>query len=74
MRGDALFKVECDICREIEEVELTSLAGGGWDERNVDHALKRLKWLSKGEYDFCRDCVEQAQSKPEIMRQIVDAG
>lgn len=60
-RSDAYIKVECDKCHDEIEVELTSLARGGWDERRVDAALKREGWTTDGEKDYCEGCSEEVE-------------
>lgn len=61
MRSDATVMVICDECETYDEqVELTALAGGGWDERNVDGQLKRHGWRKDGDRDICPACCEEA--------------
>lgn len=54
-RGDAYIKVECDFkdCGDDIEMQLTSLADGSWDERDIDKRLARYGWKKEGEKDFC---------------------
>ena len=55
MRSDASIKVTCDHpkCREEIEIQLTSIARGGYDERNVDRELKSNDWQVKDGQDLC---------------------
>lgn len=64
MRSDAYIRVSCDKCEDPdmdEEVELTALACGGYDERNVDASLKRNGWKKDGERDICPNCAEDGE-------------
>jgi hypothetical protein len=60
MGMDAPFiKAECDHCGEVtDEMEMTSLAGGGWDARNVIPRLKREGWRIKDDKFTCPDCLD----------------
>jgi len=65
MRTDAYITVTCDVCGESnEEVDLTALAGGGWDDRNVKRWLERYGWLVDGDRDICPDCQEEGGRLP----------
>jgi hypothetical protein len=59
--GTAVVHVECDKCGEVTDpMELTSLAGGGWDARNIADKLKRQGWTVRGFGDtICPECSEQ---------------
>lgn len=58
MRGEPFIIVSCDVCDDEFEVSLTALAGGGYDERNVDNRLEREGWTKDGERDLCSECSE----------------
>jgi hypothetical protein len=56
------ISVTCDSkrgCQYEEILELTSLAGGGWDDRNVERELKRAGWQIDGDTYICPDCVDE---------------
>jgi len=57
-RGSGYITVECDgkDCHEEIDCELTSLASGGWDERNIDTRLARYGWTKDGDKDLCEEC------------------
>jgi len=56
MRSDAYITVTCDKCGADEEVQLTSIARGGYDERHVDSHLESLRWNIDDGKDICPDC------------------
>lgn len=65
--SDAFVYVSCDDCGAGEEVELTPLAGRGWDDRNVAKYLLRTGWgvnEDEGTY-YCQDCVERRDGRAE---------
>ena len=56
--GDALIKAMCDKCDcETDEMNLTPLAGGGWDARNIRGKLRKIGWSVEGEVTICEECV-----------------
>ncbi|HZO51358.1 MAG TPA: hypothetical protein VFB63_01510 [Bryobacteraceae bacterium] len=58
--GEAVIHVECDKCGEVTDpMDLTSLAGGGWDARNIKPRLKKDGWVINGEETICPDCQER---------------
>jgi hypothetical protein len=58
-KSDAYVLVRCDTCGEFEEIELTAIAGGGWDERNVAAGVARLGWRDEGDnIHTCNICLE----------------
>jgi hypothetical protein len=61
--GQAYVNVECDKCGELSDgMELTSLAGGGWDARNIANKLKRDGWTVRDFGDtICPECSEPEQ-------------
>ncbi len=60
--NDPMITVTCDECGvETEPMGLTSLAGGGWDDRNIKRRLERMNWKVDGEKTICDECVEAAQ-------------
>lgn len=57
--SDPKIEIVCDSCNQVvDEMGLTSLAGGGWDDRNVKPRLKRTGWKVDGEVTICPDCCE----------------
>ncbi len=63
MTLEAIAFVYCDSrlsddCEKEIEVELTELAGGGWDARNVPARLKKYKWTIVGDEHICEACSE----------------
>jgi hypothetical protein len=59
VRSDPIITITCDRCQIYEdEVGMTPLAGGGYDERNIDGELRRGGWKKEGDSDICPDCVE----------------
>lgn len=66
MRSDAYITVTCDECGDVhEEIQICAIAGGGWDERNVDAHLRDLGWFLEGGNDICPDCLERWKAKPQ---------
>lgn len=61
MRGEPLIIVTRDNCEDELEVSLTSLAGGGWDERGVDGQLRHAGWIKDGERDLCSGCEDETE-------------
>lgn len=54
----------CDRCDFISDpMTMTSLAGGGWDARNVPKKLKHEGWRIDGDTFVCPDCVELEAEK-----------
>jgi hypothetical protein len=57
--GEAHIHVECDKCGEVTDaMDLTMLAGGGWDARNIPAKLRRWGWRTSGDATICSACVE----------------
>lgn len=50
------IKVECDKCGDAEDYDLTMLAGGGWDDRNLRRNMERHKWKIDGDMTICEAC------------------
>ena len=49
----------CDKCRYTSDpMELTALAGSGWDARNIPARLKRDGWkvIDNGKTTICAEC------------------
>lgn len=64
MRSDAYINVTCDHCGDAEEVMLTALAGGGYDDRYVDSQLEEWGWVISEEGDYCSDeCAEVGRTE-----------
>lgn len=58
--GEAMIHVECDKCLHVTDpMTMTSLAGGGWDARDIPAKLKRGGWRVDGIVTICPDCVEE---------------
>lgn len=52
---------ECDKCGEpTEDMEMTRLANGGWDARNIKLWLRRDGWLVDGDTTTCPECANVA--------------
>lgn len=66
MRSDAFITVTCDRCGDEEDVQLTAIARGGYDERYVDSQLRQLGWRIDSE-DICPDCLEEENSEDETV-------
>jgi hypothetical protein len=63
VKGEPLMTVSCDRCETYEdEYGLTSLARGGWDDRNVQRQMERNGWKTIDGEDICPDCQEAADS------------
>lgn len=62
MRSAPFVTVTCDAegCQATEEIELTEVARGAWDDRDVDDELEGLGWHSEGGSDYCPECWEAA--------------
>lgn len=58
MRTAAFIRVICDKCEAETEIELTLLARGSYDGRNVSRELHLLGWATKGDEDICEMCNE----------------
>lgn len=59
--NEARITASCDWCDETtDEMDLTPLAGGGWDARNIPRKLDRLGWQVDGDKVFCSgECFEK---------------
>lgn len=59
--NEARITASCDWCDETtDEMDLTSLAGGGWDARNIPRKLDRMGWQVDGDKVFCSgECFEK---------------
>lgn len=64
-RSDAYILVTCDRegCNESVEINLTFLAGGGWDERYVEQELRSRDWTKRDGGDRCPGCAEDAETE-----------
>ena len=61
---DPTIRAMCDRCKvDSDEMEMTALAGGGYDERNVAGTLKRWGWRVEGDRTVCPECVEAEAEK-----------
>lgn len=60
--GEPHISAECDICGQVTDpMDMTALAGGGWDARNIPAKLKRTGWLIEGDKLTCPDCQPEEQ-------------
>lgn len=57
---EPILKVECDKCGDSSEYDLTMLAGGGWDDRNLKRQMDRDGWVIKGHDVFCSNCAPES--------------
>jgi len=57
---DPTVRVMCDKCEEEEEFEMTVLARGNFDMRDLDKSLLRMGWRIVGDQHFCPDCESHA--------------
>ncbi len=56
----------CDSCGDVEAFDLTSLAGGGWDDRNVKDDAEWYGWeWTDIDHHRCPGCVEDAEQEDE---------
>lgn len=59
--GEPIIHVECDKCGYVSDpYDLTMLAGGGWDARNLPRKLARDGWKVNGEEAICAECSEKS--------------
>lgn len=72
MISSAYVTVSCDrkygtdsrySCETTEEINLTSLTRGSWDERHVEAELTRSGWRVEGGIHTCESCVEDEESE-----------
>lgn len=58
--GEGLVHVECDKCDYVSDpMNMTSLAGGGYDTRDIPRKLESDGWRVDGKVTICPDCVEK---------------
>lgn len=60
-----IIRVECDKCGEVDEYGMTSLAGGGWDDRNLAAAMKRDGWVQRDGRDICSGCIDDEREESD---------
>lgn len=54
---DPIITATCDGCQyTTDPIALTSLAGGGWDARNIQAKLLRWGWKIDGDRLTCPEC------------------
>lgn len=58
MRSDAMIPVTCDRCNEEQLFEATATARG-WDDRDINSALREAYWTTDGDTDLCPGCTEE---------------
>ena len=59
MINDPTITATCDRCNEeTDQMELCSLAGGGWDDRYIKNKLIRWGWRVTGTETICENCVQ----------------
>lgn len=62
MLSDPLVMLTCDLCGAQEEYGLTSLACGGWDDRNLKSVSEGYGWTWVDEdVHHCSDCSEDCE-------------
>lgn len=62
MLNDPVISVTCDRCHGTSDnLEMTPLAGGGWDARNVPATMERSGWKVSGDEHVCDDCLAQEE-------------
>lgn len=62
--GEPMVVVECDNCGQATDpIDITLLAGGVWDTRNVPSRLKRWGWTIEGEKTICEECSTQERAQ-----------
>ena len=66
MIGEPVITVTCDRCGDEESFELTAVAGGGWDDRNLLTRMEKGGWRARGLEDICPSCVETLIEDEEI--------
>jgi hypothetical protein len=54
--SDAYIDVTCDGCHSIEQIQLTAMARGGWDERDLKYKLEDISWIIVGDLHYCEEC------------------
>ena len=61
MIGDPTITVECDKCGDCDEVGLTPLNRGNWDDRNVRRKLISSGWtIDDDDKTYCTECSEES--------------
>lgn len=56
---EPVIMAECDQCGGCTDtMHMTSLAGGGWDTRNIPSQLKRWGWVVDGDKTICDECAQ----------------
>lgn len=53
MIGEPKSVVECDGCEDVHYYDMTPLASGSYDERNLKRTLERDRWILDGDLTFC---------------------
>ncbi len=58
--SDPVIRAECDEsgCGNFEEMGLTALARGAYDERHIVSQLERLRWTVDGDVLTCPEHVD----------------
>lgn len=65
MRGSPVLLVTCDLCPHTIELELTDLADGGWDDRDVNEELDQSGWVIINGQDICEYCYVELPEEDE---------
>lgn len=60
--NDPVIKVECDKCGVVDDYDMTALAGGGWDDRNLKRKMTRDGWQVSGHDTYCLNCATPESS------------
>ncbi|OFW47574.1 MAG: hypothetical protein A2163_00700 [Actinobacteria bacterium RBG_13_35_12] len=66
MRTEPSIAIICDSCKEELNMELTPLARGAYDERDIDQQLKRYGWVITDEEDICPECTRDRINPSEL--------
>lgn len=57
---DPIQPIECDHCGNREELSMTPLARGSWDNRHIKGKLEDAGWITHGDRHYCCDDCELA--------------
>ena len=53
MISEPIISVTCDECGDEEEFQLTCLARGNWDEKELHDQIKSFGWVIRDDNHFC---------------------
>lgn len=62
---EPMMIVECDKCGYSDSFDLTPLAGGGWDARNVNDRLDDYGWVGSWDDEelICDECSKKEETE-----------